>query len=443
MKALIRHLHPAIMAGVCLFVTGAAAKPLTLDDAIVGALRTSPLIRAARYSTKAMEAQLLKARSAAWPRADLSALIAPMPAQRGNAVKGSTDLNDWGYFVYTNIEGVVPIYSFGKISALKTAARYGVSVGRYREKIARMEVVFQVQSVYYAAVGANAILEALQDGKKYVDRAGKKLHELEKEDDPDFDPVDKMKFRVFRSKYFSQRARAASIVDQARDALGVLIASRTVDLPSDLAPIAWIPKKQDYYMRQALAYRPELLAMDAAVKAREAQVSFRKSAFYPDLFIAGRFTIGHSNVADPQGSPFSNDPYNTYNAAGTLGLKMDLDIGGKIADLDMARAELSELLAKREAARQGVRIEVMKTLRGLREAREQLKYAKDAVKAAKSWSIAESDLYDNGFCSIKDLTDAVVQYYKSKSNYYSAVAGFNIRLMKLKMVIGQSWRGKK
>ena len=442
MKFRVCHL-PLLVMAVVFYLPGASAKTLTLDEAIAGALRTSPLIRAARYSTKAMEAQLLKARSAAWPRANLTALVAPMPAQRGNAVKGFTDMNDWGYFVYANIEGIVPIYTFGKISSLKTAARYGVSVGKYRQKIARAAVIFQVQSVYYAAVGANAVLDALKDGKKYVDKAEKKLAELEDDDNSDFDPVDKMKFRVFRSEYFSQRSKAASTVGQARDALGILTGREEVELPSDLAPLAWKAKNRDYYIRLAMAHRPDLLALDAAVKAREAQVAFRKSAFYPDFFIAGRFTIGHSNVADPQGSPFSSDPYNTYHAAATLGLKMGLNIGGKIADLDMARAVASELIAKQDAARQGVRIEVMRTLRELREAGEQLKYAKDAVKAAKSWSIAESDLYDNGFCGIKDLTDAVVQYYKSKFNYYNAVARFNILIMKLRKVTGQRLRGEK
>lgn len=439
MKAALWHVFVlTIVAG--LLGTDLAAKPLTLDDAITHALRISPLVRAARFSTKAMEAQLLKARSAAWPRADLTALIAPMPAQRGNAVKGSTDLNDWGYFVYAGIEGSVPIYTFGKISSLKTAARYGVSVGKYREAVARMEVTFQVQSVYYLALGAKAILDSLNDGKKYIDKAEKKLHELEKEDDPDFDPVDKMKFRVFRSEYYSQKATAASIFARAMDVLRVLTGCEDAELSSDLARIEWSPKKTDYYVKQAMAKRPELLALNAAIKARDAQVAFRKAAFYPDIFVVGQFTIGHSNVADPQGSPFSNDPYNTYGARGALGLKMDLDIGGMIADLDMARAKLSELTAKREAARQGVKIEVMKVLRQLHEVGQQVKYSDQAVRASKSWAIAESDLYDNGFCSIKDLTDAVVHYYKAKFQYYNNVARFNIDLMNLRRMTGRHWR---
>ncbi len=428
----------------CLVYAGrAGARTLTLDEAVRHALNNSPLMRAARYSTKALKARLLKAKSAQWPRADLVGLIAPMPAQRGNAIKGYTDLGQWGYFVFTRIEGIIPIYTFGKISALKTAARYGVQVGRYREAIARAQVVLQVQSVYYAALGAKAVLDALKDGRKYINKAGKRLKQLEQEDDPDFDPVDKMKFRVFRSQYFSQTALAQSMVDKALDALRVLTGLDDVQLPSGLAPLAWKRKKREYYTGEALKHRPELMALNAAVAAREAQVRLRKAAFFPDLYVTGRFQIGHSNVADPQGSPFADDPFNTYSAAGALGLKMDLDIGGKVADLDRARAELSELVAKRDALRQGIELQVMKALKDIDLYRKQLGYAKTAMKAAKSWAIAESDLYDNGFCGIKDLTDAVVQYYKSRFDYYNSVARFNIAVMRLQQVIGNTWKGHK
>ena len=432
-------------AGVVMLVSlSVFAQPKTWDlDALVdAAIKRSPLVRAARFSTKAMEARLLKARSAAWPRGSVTGLIAPTPAVRGNAVNGHTDLSEWGYFVYAKIEGMVPIYTFGKISSLKTAAKYGVRVGKYRQAIARSQVALQVQSVYYAAVAANAVLHALNDGRKYIKRAEKKLHELEQEDDPDFDPVDKMKFRVFKNQYFIQRARAASAVDQAISVLSVLTGVKGLKIPSELSPLDWKEKNPDDYIRQALHNRPELLALDAAVHAKEAEVGFRKSAFYPDLFIAGRFQIGHSNVADPQDSPFAYDPFNTYSAAGTLGLKMDLNIGGKIADLDLAKAELDEIAAKRDAAKQGVRAEVMRVLRELREARELVKYARAELKAAESWAVAQSDLYDNGFCSIKDLTDGVVQYYKAKFDYYQAVGQFNIRMMKLLNVTGQPWRKK-
>jgi len=185
------------------------------------------------------------------------------------------------------------------------------------------------------------------------------------------------------------------------------------------------------------------MALDAAVSAREAQVRYRKSAFYPDFFIAGRFQIGHSNVADPQDSPFANDPFNTYSAAGTLGLKMSLDIGGEIAALDQARAELASIRAKRDAVRQGVRIEVMRTLRRLREARQLLKYAKAKLNTAESWALAQTDLYENGFCSIKDLTDGVVQYYQAKFEYYKLVGEFNSRLKELDKVTGKGLGGGK
>lgn len=441
-----RHFHKVFLPiFAILLCQGAKAeeRPFTLPDAIAYALEHSGLIAAARLSTEALEAKLRQADWAQWPHASLKALLAPMPRQWGDPLKGGTDLSDWGLFAYTEISGTLPLYTFGKIANLKKAAEAGIDIGRAREEVARAETVYRVKTGFYALSLAQELLEVVREGRDYLEKARRHLEDLEKAEDPSYDPVDKMKLRVFDVQVQARelQARRAKNMAEAglRVALGldpnspvtfVVFPPKALELPKDLS--------LDSLISQAVENRPEIKALRAALRAREAEVALKRAAFFPNLVLVGRFSYGYSNVADPQSSPFANDPFNSYAAGGGVGLEMDLEIGKKLGELREAQAEAEKVRQELEEARRGIGLEVTKIWAEVQDALALMAAREDAVSAARGWVIAKSDLYDNGLCDMNDLLTALVQFFQARLDHLQAIYDFNVAVAALERSLGFS-----
>ncbi len=418
-----------------------------LPEAVRFAQEHSGLVQAARAGTEALEARLRQAEWIAWPHASFKALLAPMARQYGDPMSGGTDLGEWGVFAYTEVSGTWPLYTFGKIANLKEAARLGVNVGRAREEIARAEAAFRVKRLFHALALAREMAEVIREGREYLDKARRHLDDLEAADDPSFDPVDRMKMRVTDASVLGRELQAARGAEVARASLRVAMgldpddpvefeagSLRPVPVPDGLSA--------EDLVRRALQSRPDLVALRRGIRVREAEVAARRAAFWPNLFVAGQFRYGYSNVADPQASPFANDPFNTYTAGGALGIEMDFEIGKKLGELREAEAEAARLKAEAEEAERGVRLEVEKTFREMQDARRMVEAQEDAVSAARGWVIAKTDLYENGLCDLNDVLTGLVQFFQARMDALQAIHDFNVAVAALERAVGADLLGE-
>jgi len=421
---------------------------MTLTEAVEFAVEHSGIMGAARAGTEALEGKLKQAEWAAWPHIKIRSLLAPMPRQWSapdDFTKGGTDLSQWGVFSHTEITGYLPLYTFGKISNLKAAARLGVDVGKAREDIARQEVKFRVTRAFHALTLSGELADVVSEGRSYLDKARRHLEELEESDDPEFDPVDMMKFRVYDAQVLAKELEAKRSAGLAGAALKVAmgLAPRTdvefrtgtvkpVNLAGDL--------QEADLVDQALLSRAELVALKRGILVREAQVRAREAAFYPNFLLAGQFKYSYTNMADGQASPFIYDPFNGYSAGGGLVFEWDLEIGGKLGELREAKAEFAKLREEAREAENGIRLEVAKLYREMRDQRLLVDAQKVAMEAARGWVIAKTDLYDNDLTPLNEVLDGLVQFFQTRMAYLEAVYRFNVAVAQLERATGAPLR---
>lgn len=415
-------------------------KLFTVAQALEFASKHSPLVMAAKAGTEALEAKLREADFAAWPHASFKALFAPMARQYGDAVRGGTDLGEWGIFAYTEVVGTLPIYTFGKVGYLKEAARWGVDVGKAREAIAVAEVAFRVKRGFEGLALAIELAEVIKEGKEYLEKARKHLEELEASDDPSYDPVDRMKLRVYETDVLDRELRVQRQAQLAKALLRMTLGIEPTK-PVEFAitaprPIAPAELSLEEAVRLALEKRPELVAMRHGIKGREAEVAARRAAFFPNVFLLGQFKYGYSNVADPQASPFANDPFNTYTAGGGLGIEMDLEFGQKSALLRQAEAELAKMQEELREAENAVRVEVERLFLEMRDAKRLVAEYEEAVSAARGWVIAKTDLYENDLCGINEVLDGLVQFFRVRLEALQAIHDYNVAVASLERAVG-------
>jgi len=419
-------------------------KKIGLKEAIDFALSHSPLIHASQASLEVFEAKLKQVEWLDYPHSSVRFSVSPMPAQRlAENNMPYTDLETWGVFLFTEINGVLPLYTFGRVSALKKAMRLGVEATKAKGEVARQEVIFRIKKGFWALALASESLEVIKEGRDYLEKAKKHLESLEAEDDPEFDPVEKMQIRVFDAQILGRELEAQRGVVIAQNSIkvtmGIDVREEVTFEVKELVPLRI---KQDLTLEtlidMATLNRSELVAFRAAVAGKQAEVSAKKRAFFPSISLFGGFRYGYSNVAERSFSPYSTLPLNTYSAYGGLILEGDFEIGKKMWELNEAKASMREMIMQLSELESGVRLEVTKLFLEMQDAKKMVEAYKDALEAARGWVVAKIDLYENDLCTMNDVVTALIQFFQTRMEYLKAVHEYNVAVCALERAVGES-----
>ncbi|MDD5310070.1 MAG: TolC family protein, partial [Deltaproteobacteria bacterium] len=208
-----------------------------------------------------------------------------------------------------------------------------------------------------------------------------------------------------------------------------------LDVPQERAKAELRPLEE--YKKSALHNRPELKALEHAVKAMEAKVEMRESGFFPDLALAGEFRYGWTPGRPDIDNWTLKDDYNYGPSWGAgLVLSYDLDFGLDIYKLDQAKAELAALSTDQQAALDGIMLEVEKTFLATAAARDGLAALEKSRRSLKGWIAAVIQGHAAGLNSAKDVRDALKEYFAIMGSIYKMTHDYNVGLAELRKVTG-------
>jgi outer membrane protein TolC len=420
---------------------------------------------AAAAATAAMEAQVSEARRNWLPQGDLLSLLAPSPNMHcfnsGDPARGippqrdlqnciQTDNDEvrltnvaWSrVFTRTEVRLIQPVYDFGKISAGVRAAQAGVGVQHERENAARADVEQNVRKAYWGLKLARDVLDMLDTGSGYVDEGQKKLEKDLEAGTGTASVTDKLRIRTVRAEVDARILEARRGQNLARDGLRVLLAlpsGEDIDVDDQtFEPIEVKERPVTYYEDLARFNRPEARLLDYAVKAKGALADLERRKIYPDLVLVGTAVFARAQEVDDPQNGFMSHYFNSASAGLAAALRMQLDIGPRLARATRFSAEAAEIGFKRTEALGGIALEVRKAYGEMAEAGERVKAVRKGEKAAKSWISAVAQNFAVGLAEARDLTDALVAYFNMRYRYLQAVYDFNIACAALTRATGTS-----
>jgi outer membrane protein TolC len=438
---------------------------MTLPELLDLAHQASPGMQAAAAVTEASHAQVAEAWRNWLPQGDLLTILAPSPniqcqSPAGTDANGNPiyvhDLNNcvhtnatearlsevsWSaFFTRTEVKLIQPVWDFGKISAGTAAARAGVGVSEQKQNAARADVDQNVRKAYWALKLAREVLDMLDTGTGYVDDAQKKLEQDLEKGTGTASVTDKLRMRTVRADVDGRTLEAKRGQSLARDGLHVLLgpqAPEDIDVDDeDFAPVEIKDHPVSYYEDLARFGRPEAKLLDYAVKAKSALADLERRKEYPDLVLIATGAYAHAqNVDNPQNA-FLNHYFNSTSLGVAAALRMQLDLGPRIARAAHARAEADEIGYRRAEALGGIQLEVRKAFREMSEAGERLKVMQKGEKAAKSWISAVAQNLAVGLAETRDFTDALGQYFNMRFRYLQAIYDFNIAVAAMTRATG-------
>jgi outer membrane protein TolC len=440
----------------------AHAKKMTLPELLDLARAGNPGLHANAAATEAMQAQVSEAWRNWLPTGDILSLLTwspnlkcvnpADPTSRDQAMNENnciqTNANEAGLntisfnqvFTRTEIRVVQPLWDFGKISAGVAAARAGVGVTRERAAGARADLELNVRKAYYGIKLARELIATLEEGTSYVEDGQKKIEGDLAKGVGTVTVTDKLRLRTVRAEVDARLLEAKRLLGVARDGLRALLgpdAPPDVEIDDDdLAPVEVKDRPVTYYEDQARFNRPEVRLLDHAVTAKHALADLERRREYPDLVLVASGTLAYAGAVDDPHNAFMNHYFNSSSVGIAAALRMQLDLGPKLARASRMRAEAEEIEFRRSDALSGVLFEVRKAYGELSEAQARTEAVHKGERAGKAWISAVAQNFTVGLAEARDLSDALLAFFQMRARYLQAVFDLNISASALARSIG-------
>jgi outer membrane protein TolC len=175
------------------------------------------------------------------------------------------------------------------------------------------------------------------------------------------------------------------------------------------------------YLRRAHHLRPELRLIDAGLAARRAALDLQKASFYPDFLLVGRLSYAYTSSADTPQNAFFSNPLNGWGLGGGIAMRLSWDYGMKAARLTRARADLREAEALRRAALGGIDLEVEKARAELEEAVARVTVTRKGERVAEAWLTAVAHSHALGLAETRDFGDALGAFFQMRLRWLQAL----------------------
>ena len=401
---------------------------LTLTNAQATALRLHPQIASANYLALAAQEAVKEARSGYFPTVNLYADAVGVNQAGARILAGG--LNNPS--VYDRAAGGLQanqlITDFGRTANLTASARLQADAQGQNVELTREQVLLQVNTGYFSALGAQAVLrvarQTLNTRQLLLDQVnGLATNKLRSQLDVSFAQVQLQQARLLLEK-------AQNDADSAMASLSTALGYRDFH-PFQLVeqPYPMGPSTNDVsdLVQTALDHRPELLSLrdqsDAARRFAKAQRDSRLPVVEA-VGVAGGAPIRDSHLARDY-------------AAGGLQLSLPLFAGG----LYTARQHEAELKAESDnELLRSLEDNVIRDVRiawlNVNNAYQQLQTSEELVRnAAEAFDLAQAR-YQNGISSIVELSEAQLNLTSAQISEANARYGVLIQQSNLGYQIG-------
>lgn len=418
----------------------------SLAECLALADRHFPNLWAARARLAYAHAQLEEARWTPWFQWSAQTSFGVIPPIQGTVAYTQTTLSDRNVkglgdlqpFVQFNINGVVPLYTFGKIDSSRAAAEANVRVSEWDMEKARQSMRMDVRRAFFGLQLARDAKDVIDDAIDRLNRAIEGIRGRIAKGDPNVGDVDLLRLEAFRQEAVAQSLQApkgeAYGLAALRFMTGIETAFDVVDEPLTRPdkPIASIAQ----YLEAARLLRPDVNMARAGVIARTATVGYNRAKLLPDFGLGLGADFASTPNAIEQNNAWANDPFNHFYYYFGLGLKWSLDILPQAARLAEAESQLEETRALERLALGNAVYEVEKAYADAVEAKGREEAWDKAEHIAKQWIATVQDAIDLGTSDERSLLDPLKVYGNARVQHLYALMDYNVTMSSLALASG-------
>lgn len=417
------------------------APSYTLEDCVERGILMAPEVKAAMERARQASAFVDERWWSFFPKIVIDTIFTVAPGKSGDASQAEGSLFEtWGPLVQLEVEGSVPLYTFGRLSAEREAASHRLAAARARVSVAVREVIFRTQTAWYRRAAGRARADVLRAALEILDEYRANLREMEAEDDLEYDQTDMLRLRVARAEveelHLAAEREAKLGLSALRQVIGV-----APDEPMDLVDeeistaLTALAPLEDYLSLAELLSHEDRARRSTELALRSEAVAATR-ALLPELRLAGLFRIGYASAAEPQLTPFAEDGYNSWVGAIMLTLDIPLDIPQRLGEKRVAEAAVLRAASERRLRARQLELEVARAHGKATDLLELVEVRRTAAKAARGWLFARRSLYDTGMTSLSEALTATRQWVRRSTELIDTVRDANVAVAELGRLVG-------
>jgi len=417
------------------------SRPLSLERLLDAARASYPGLRADVHAVEAAEARLEEAKVSPFLQFRAEGFLTVAPEARGTPIMTPDSQlplsNRWRPIVGASLEGIFPLYTFGKIQAGRRAAEAGVAAAEQRREVTLDRVAFDVRRAFFTLQLALDLQQMIDEGASRLQRAQRVLGERIEAGEPGVEPSDRYRLSTASAEVAARASSAQALEANARRALELLTGIddvRISDCP--IEPVVFEAEPLDDYVEAARTGRPDLARLSAGIDALEANTEVQRAGYFPDFGISLGAGASYGPGVTNQTNPFIQDRPNFTSLRFALVFRWNLDLLGNHYRVRQAEARLSETRQRAEEAALGAELEVTAAYTELEDAARRETAWRDARREGRAWLVSASQAYELGTADARDLIDAVRTYFTSRAAHLEAIHAYNLAVAELERTVG-------
>jgi outer membrane protein, multidrug efflux system len=418
----------------------------TLEESLELADRNFPNLWAARARLAYTHAQLEEARWTPWFQWGASSQFGVLPPLSGTVVfpqstltsRNISGLSNLQPFVQLGINGVVPLYTFGKIGSALDAAEANVRVSEWDMEKWRQIMRMDVRRAYYGLELARDVSYIANDAISRLDKAVQGIKDKMAKGDPNVGDVNRLSLETYKQEILAQSLQAPKGESYALAGLRFLTGVETgfdvVDEPLKRPDRPLVDIAQ--YLEAARILRPDVNMARAGIVARKALVDYNRARLFPDLGLGLGADFISTPSAVPQNDLWASDAFNHFYYYFAFGMRWSLDILPQAARTQQAEAQLEETRALERLALGNAEFEVEKAYADVVEAKAREETWDKAEHLTKQWIATVQDHIDLGTWAEDALIGPLRSYANARVQHLTALMDYNIAMSNLALVSG-------
>jgi outer membrane protein TolC len=197
--------------------------------------RSYPGMRAADARIRAAQAQLDEIWVSPFFQGQVTAGFTFAPEQRGSPIFSPDSQvpveNPWQPVLQFGIEGVIPLWTFGKLGAAREAGRAGVRAAEADRQRVRQQLLSDVRRAYFALQLALDLQQMLHETLPRIEGALEQLEDRIARGDPEVDDSDRYRLAAALAEVQGRAAQVTHLEASSRAALRLLTGVRRFRVP--------------------------------------------------------------------------------------------------------------------------------------------------------------------------------------------------------------------
>jgi outer membrane protein TolC len=358
------------------------------------------------------------------------------------SLEGDFDFGELGVGLRVQADAFVPLYTFGKISSGKEAAEHVIEAQELNTRATEAEVASNVARAFWTIQLVRTFERSLADGEKTLAKVLRKVEELLENDSPQVTENDRLRLLHAVGTLRVRKLDAENAADIASKAMLLLIgrSQRGKVFIADVDLDEGLPKRigtADELIEEVKAKRPELLALRQIVEASRAFTELRIAQFYPDIFIGAAMSYAYTSNATNQTNPFIEDTFNFFDLGIGIGVRVNVDIFGKLAQLEQAEAQQRVREAQERLATEAAELDVRRIHTSITGGMERIAELERNARTARGWLTASVLAYDIGTGRADELIDSFLAWAASEAELQKTRYDTVLRMSELARATGR------